>query len=72
MRRGGVGNALGRSFEAALSKGSDGSRDMGARDGECEPSGEPEPVGDGGEVIGWDWRPRRWMASLETTAFSRM
>lgn len=54
-----MGKAFGRSLEAALSKGSEGSRDMGVRDGECEPSGEPEPVGDGGEVMGWDWRPRR-------------
>lgn len=67
-----MGKALGRSFEAALRRGSEGSRDMGARDGECEPRGEPEPVGDGGEVMGWDCMPRRWMPSLETTAFSRM
>ena len=43
---------LGKSFDAALSSASDGSREdivvAGASDGDCELEGE------GGDVVGWD------------------
>lgn len=49
VRRGGVGNALGRSLEAELSRASDGSRegiaDDGAKDGDWDIAGDDVEVG---------------------------
>lgn len=63
---------LGRSFDAAFRRASEGSRDETM---EVVPGGgECDGMGDGGEEGerdgGRDWSPRRWMASLD--AFSRM